>query len=233
MRPTRLLAASLSCLALAVVLASAALGQAPPTHKRIGMEPVAVATATPAPTPTPTIPNCPPYYPCETKFFPIPQYAAGTDPLCYGKTGCPATVAASPLPQNELNALALASWAVMRRKVESGELTDKRTSENVPIRWGDAPTVSVCWSSFAVEHPACMGDATNVCTGKVSWVTADPYKPATWRVAIRTDVDADTQRTLVVDGVVNLALMLTRNEDKYNGATGDAVKLQLLGGGTK
>ena len=172
---------------------------------------------------------CPLYDPCDVKFAPNPQFEPGSDPNCYGKVGCPNVTVANPLPQHELNTLAIATWAVMRRMVESGALKDLRTSEMVPIRWNDAPSISICWGAFSVEFPACFGDQKNVCTGKVSWVTARPYEVAYYRVAIRTDVDADTQRALVVDGVTNTALMFTNNPDKYNGPIGASVRLQLLG----
>ena len=197
----------------AIVLSLAACG---------GKGPVIVEVK---PTPVPTPVPCPLYYPCEITDYPNPQFATGADPLCYNSSPCPTTQVAASLPIPDLNALAARAWAAMQEM----NLPDLRTSEQVPIRWKNPPTISVCWSSFRVQNPVCMGDVHDICTGKVSWVTAKPYEPATYRVAIRTDVDADTQRVLVVDGTVNLALMFLNHTDQYNGQIGAAVKARLLG----
>jgi hypothetical protein len=177
--------------------------------------------------------GCPPYYPCDTKTYAIPQFADGTDPICYGYLGtttCPAVAGVMPdaLPMNERNNLVLSAWNLMRRKFATGELKDNRTSETVPIRWDDAPTVSACWSQFHVSHPAC-GPSAPTCTGKASWVTAEPYKPATWRIAIATNLPREEQRQLIVDGTINLVLMLTGNSALYNTSTGLDVRQAVLG----
>ena len=171
--------------------------------------------------------DCPNFYPCDVALYDIPQYAEGADPLCYGAQPCGTNAASPPLPQAELDAYAVAAWAAMRREFAAGHLTDRRDAEHVPIRWDDPPTVSVCWAPFWIAHPAC-NNGVATCTGKVSWATADAFKPATWRVAIRTDVDAATQRELVVEGVVNLVLMLTQNPDLYTGEIHNVIKRRVL-----
>lgn len=212
-------------LACVVLLACSSSTPTPP--------PVPTPTPTATPTPTPT-PNCPPYYPCDITNYPIPQFADGTDPICYGLLGsgeCPVpggTPLARSLPIEERNALVLATWNGMKEKYDSGEYVDLRTSENVPIRWDNPPTVSACWSQFKVDHPACGPDVPQ-CTGKATWVTAEPYKPATWRVAIATDVPFDTQRELIVDGTINLVLILTGHRSDLNGPMGLDVRNKVLG----
>ena len=228
-------------LTLAIALLLAGCGGSP----SVAVPPVPVPTAIPEPVviatprPTPALTATPTPVPVAVL---CPQYAPGTDPLCYGLRPCPVEpgVMASPLPLAEINALVDQVWTAYKAKFDSGELKDLTvwTAWDRPsrIRWEAPPTVSVCWSALYAERPMCVADQKATCTGKIVWYwslpsATDPWGTVVYRIAIRTDVPADVQRELIVDGVRAVVLMGTgRNtEADLTGPIGLDIRQQILG----